>query len=142
MPQFAPRPGLAAQDVAFDLGYAAKAVEACPHAGGCATRASSVPVCASRSACPRRSSERGGRGILLEKATPALPGVGEPEVIAQLNGSAAWCPGGIQLGYDLCYGDYPETPGEVGGHFKQPKDASLLVHLVNGIVCGARRPVD
>jgi hypothetical protein len=45
-------------------------------------------------------------------------------------------PIGAELGYHLCYG----TPAEE--HLVMPKDAAVLVELMNGILSGVARPVD
>jgi hypothetical protein len=78
----------------------------------------------------------------LEEATPSPPGVGEPEVVAQLVRLGGLVPEAVQLGYHFCYGDAPESPGATGRHFKQPQDMRLLVRLANGVVAGSGRTVD
>jgi hypothetical protein len=44
-------------------------------------------------------------------------------------------PAGIELGYHLCYG----SPADE--HLVQPKDAGVMVEIVNRIVAGVRRPI-
>jgi len=44
-------------------------------------------------------------------------------------------PGGVELGYHLCYGELGHR------HFAQPRDAGRLVAVANGICAGIRRPV-
>jgi len=44
-------------------------------------------------------------------------------------------PAGIDLGYHLCYG----SPADE--HMVQPKDAALMVEMVNGIVARVQRPI-
>lgn len=55
------------------------------------------------------------------------------EMLGRLGDSV---PGGAELGYHLCYG----TPAEE--HLVMPKDAGILVELMNGIVSGVHRAVD
>jgi len=45
-------------------------------------------------------------------------------------------PSGIELGYHLCYG----SPADE--HLVQPKDAALLVEMMEGIAGATRRPID
>jgi hypothetical protein len=45
-------------------------------------------------------------------------------------------PRAIELGYHLCYG----SPADE--HLVQPKDAGIMVEMVNGIVSGVSRPID
>jgi len=45
-------------------------------------------------------------------------------------------PGGVEVGYHLCYGDFGHR------HFKQPMDASRLVELANGVVSSVRRRIN
>lgn len=45
-------------------------------------------------------------------------------------------PAGVELGYHLCYG----SPADE--HLVQPKDAAILVELMQGIAAATRRPVD
>jgi hypothetical protein len=44
-------------------------------------------------------------------------------------------PAGIELGYHLCYG----SPADE--HMVQPKDAGIMVEMVNAIAAGVRRPI-
>src|SRR4029077_16803554 len=44
-------------------------------------------------------------------------------------------PAGIELGYHLCYG----SPADE--HLVQPKDAGIMVEIVNRVVGGVRRPI-
>jgi hypothetical protein len=45
-------------------------------------------------------------------------------------------PTGIELGYHLCYG----SPADE--HLVQPKDAAILVEMLEGIAAGTKRPID
>ncbi|MCK6556143.1 hypothetical protein L6Q96_16430 [Candidatus Binatia bacterium] len=45
-------------------------------------------------------------------------------------------PGGVELGYHLCYGDAGHK------HFKEPEDSGKLVRIANAISAGVRRPID
>jgi hypothetical protein len=45
-------------------------------------------------------------------------------------------PAGVELGYHLCYG----SPADE--HLVQPKDAAILVEMMDGIAAAARRPID
>ncbi len=44
-------------------------------------------------------------------------------------------PAGIELGYPLCYG----SPADE--HMVQPKDAGLMVEMVNAVAAGVKRPI-
>ena len=44
-------------------------------------------------------------------------------------------PAGIELGYHLCYG----SPADE--HMVQPKDAGIMVEMVNAITAGVKRPI-
>jgi hypothetical protein len=45
-------------------------------------------------------------------------------------------PAGAELGYHLCYGSPRDE------HLVQPKDAAVLVEMMNGIVAATQRPID
>jgi hypothetical protein len=45
-------------------------------------------------------------------------------------------PAGVEMGYHLCYGSPRDE------HLVQPKDAAILVEMMNGIVAATKRPVD
>jgi hypothetical protein len=45
-------------------------------------------------------------------------------------------PAGIEMGYHLCYGS------PLDEHLVQPKDAAILVEMMNGIVAATKRPID
>ena len=45
-------------------------------------------------------------------------------------------PAGVELGYHLCYG----SPADE--HLVQPKDAAILVEMMEGIAAATRRPID
>ena len=64
--------------------------------------------------------------------------VTEPEsgVLSRLVRLGDRVPGGVQMGYHLCYGDREHR------HFKQPADAGKLVAVANGVSDGSRRQVD
>jgi hypothetical protein len=75
-----------------------------------------------------------------------IPGVPRPasdeEIFDQLARLGDMVPGGVELGFHLCYGDAPDEPGGTGKHFKQPEDAAMLVRVANAIGDGVRRQVD
>ncbi|HZO37007.1 MAG TPA: hypothetical protein VFB41_09045 [Solirubrobacteraceae bacterium] len=73
-----------------------------------------------------------------------MVGIDDPfdPLVAQLVELASVVPPDVQLGYHLCYGDIPDTPGAVEGkHFVEPRDTSLLVKLANAISSGVDRPI-
>ena len=45
-------------------------------------------------------------------------------------------PAGVEMGYHLCYGSPRDE------HLVQPKDAGILVEMMNGIVAATKRPID
>ena len=45
-------------------------------------------------------------------------------------------PAGVEMGYHLCYGSPRDE------HLVQPKDAAILVEMMNGIVAATKRPID
>ncbi|WP_395709736.1 hypothetical protein [Reyranella sp.] len=45
-------------------------------------------------------------------------------------------PAGVEMGYHLCYGSPRDE------HLVQPKDASILVEMMEGIAAATRRPID
>jgi hypothetical protein len=45
-------------------------------------------------------------------------------------------PAGVELGYHLCYG----SPADE--HLVQPKDAAILVEMIEGIAAATKRPID
>ena len=45
-------------------------------------------------------------------------------------------PAGVELGYHLCYG----SPADE--HLVQPKDAAVLVEMLEGIAAATKRPID
>ena len=45
-------------------------------------------------------------------------------------------PAGVEMGYHLCYGSPRDE------HLVQPKDAAILVEMMNGIAGATRRPID
>ncbi len=57
------------------------------------------------------------------------------ETIAVLTEIGDAVPTGIELGYHLCYG----SPADE--HCVQPKDAGIMVEIVNRIAAGVRRPI-
>jgi len=57
------------------------------------------------------------------------------ETIAVLTEIGNGVPQAIELGYHLCYG----SPADE--HLVQPKDAAVMVEIVNRIVAGVRRPI-
>src|SRR4029079_18424870 len=57
------------------------------------------------------------------------------ETIAVLTEIGDAVPEAIELGYHLCYG----SPADE--HLVQPKDAGIMVEIVNAISAGVRRPI-
>jgi len=57
------------------------------------------------------------------------------ETIAELNAIGDGVPTAIELGYHLCYG----SPADE--HVIQPKDAGIMVEIVNAVSAGLRRPI-
>lgn len=57
------------------------------------------------------------------------------ETIAELIAISAGVPTSIELGYHLCYG----SPADE--HVIQPKDARIMVEIVNAVSAGVRRPI-
>jgi len=57
------------------------------------------------------------------------------ETIAVLTEIGDAVPAAVELGYHLCYG----SPADE--HLVQPKDAGIMVEIVNRIVAGVRRPI-
>ena len=57
------------------------------------------------------------------------------ETIAELIAIADGVPAAIELGYHLCYG----SPADE--HMIQPKDAGIMVEIVNAVSAGVRRPL-
>ena len=57
------------------------------------------------------------------------------ETIAVLTEIGHGVPAAIELGYHLCYG----SPADE--HLVQPKDAGVMVEIVNRTVAGVRRPI-
>ncbi len=57
------------------------------------------------------------------------------ETIAELIAIADGVPATIELGYHLCYG----SPADE--HVIQPKDAAIMVEMVNAVSAGVRRPI-
>ena len=57
------------------------------------------------------------------------------ETIAVLSEIGDAVPEAIELGYHLCYG----SPADE--HLVQPKDAGIMVEIVNRVVAGVRRPI-
>ncbi len=67
------------------------------------------------------------------KTVIADPGAGIQRRLAMLGDAV---PRGVEVGYHLCYGDFEHH------HFKQPKDASRLVEVANGVISSVRRRID
>ncbi len=57
------------------------------------------------------------------------------ETIAVLTEIGDAVPAAVELGYHLCYG----SPADE--HLVQPKDAGIMVEIVNRVVAGVRRPI-
>lgn len=57
------------------------------------------------------------------------------ETIAVLTEIGDAVPAGIELGYHLCYGS------PLDEHCVQPKDAGIMVEIVNRVAAGVRRPI-
>src|SRR5262249_4733378 len=57
------------------------------------------------------------------------------ETIAELVAIGDGVPASIELGYHLCYG----SPAD--DHVIQPKDARIMVEIVNAVSTGVRRPI-
>lgn len=62
-------------------------------------------------------------------------------LLEQVSRMAAMVPDEVELGFHLCYGDAPLGPGGKGQHFVQPKDATNLVRVANGISRRVSRPI-
>jgi hypothetical protein len=63
------------------------------------------------------------------------PVVFRKETIAELVAIGDGVPATIELGYHLCYG----SPAD--DHVIQPKDAGIMVEIVNAVSAGVRRPI-
>ena len=63
------------------------------------------------------------------------PGDFRKETIAELIAIGDGVPAAIEVGYHLCYG----SPADE--HVIQPKDAGIMVEMVNAISAGVRRPL-
>ena len=74
--------------------------------------------------------------LIFEDYFPHRPADYREQVFAGLAALGDAVPEGVKLGFHLCYG----TPYDE--HLVMPKDAGILVELMNGITGGVRRPVD
>ena len=74
--------------------------------------------------------------LIFENYFPHRPPDYEEQIFAELAVLGDSVPADVKLGYHLCYG----TPYDE--HLVMPKDAGILVELVNGITAGVRRQVD
>jgi hypothetical protein len=57
-------------------------------------------------------------------------------ILARLRRLGNAVPGGVELGFHLCYGDLNHH------HFKEPASLALLVRIANGIASGLARPLN
>jgi hypothetical protein len=57
------------------------------------------------------------------------------ETIAELIAIGDGIPATIELGYHLCYGS------PAGEHVIQPKDAGIMVEMINAVSAGVQRPI-
>ncbi|MDF2120215.1 hypothetical protein PY365_32115 [Roseiarcaceae bacterium H3SJ34-1] len=64
-----------------------------------------------------------------------LVGASKPEILARLGRICADIPAGVELGFHLCYGDFGAR------HFVEPRDATAMVEVCNGIADTILRPV-
>ncbi len=74
--------------------------------------------------------------LVFENYFPHRPPDYKEQIFAELAALGEAVPEGVRLGYHLCYG----TPYDE--HLVMPKDAGILVELMNGIVNNVRRQVD
>ena len=74
--------------------------------------------------------------LTFENYFPHRPADYKEQVFAELAALGDAVPEGVALGYHLCYG----TPYDE--HLVMPKDAGILVELMNGITGGVNRKVD
>lgn len=74
--------------------------------------------------------------LVFENYFPDRPDDYKQQIFSMLARLGEAVPSGVDLGYHLCYG----TPAQE--HLVMPKDAGILVELLNGIVSHARRKVD
>jgi hypothetical protein len=58
------------------------------------------------------------------------------EVIAVLTEIGDAVPAAVELGYHLCYGSPQDE------HCVQPKDAAIMVEMVNAVAAGVKRPIE
>jgi hypothetical protein len=56
-------------------------------------------------------------------------------IIERLAEIASYVPPSVELGYHLCFGAFGNR------HYVEPKDAATMVEVANGILAGAKRPV-
>jgi hypothetical protein len=73
---------------------------------------------------------------ILEKVLPAHFEDAREGVLVRLRRLGDHVPGGVELGYHLCYGDAGHR------HFKEPEDAGRLVEVANEICRSLGRPVN
>lgn len=74
--------------------------------------------------------------LVFENYFPGRPADYKREVFDGLARLGNLVPDGVELGFHLCYG----SPADE--HLVQPKDAGILVELMNGIGEGVRRRID
>ena len=74
--------------------------------------------------------------LLFENYFPHRPADYKEQIFAELAVLGDSVPADVKLGYHLCYG----TPYDE--HLIMPRDAGILVELMNGIIDGVRRQVD
>ncbi len=74
--------------------------------------------------------------LTFENYFPHRPADYKEQIFTELAVLGDSVPADVKLGYHLCYG----TPYDE--HLVMPKDAGILVELMNGIVDGVRRQVD
>jgi hypothetical protein len=74
--------------------------------------------------------------LVFENYFPGRPADYKREVFESLGRLRNLVPEGVELGFHLCYG----SPADE--HLVQPRDAAILVELMNGIADGVKRRID
>jgi methionine synthase II (cobalamin-independent) len=62
-------------------------------------------------------------------------GISNAEIMARIQRLSAAVPGGVELGFHLCYGDLD------GKHFVEPRDAGKMVELANALMQTVAHPI-
>ena len=73
---------------------------------------------------------------LLEDVFPTATADVHAGILERLVRIGARVPGGVELGYHLCYGDARHQ------HFAQPRDTSKLVDVANALAAQVQRPIN